>query len=372
MDLQPDSATHAVRQRIEPPGTGSPVRHTRRAYFAAAVLLVALWTARSYLVAVIWAIVIAVAIWPLYRRVKRTETSPRWVAPLLATILSAVVLIVPLVLAVAEIGREWQAVVEWIGRAQQGGIEVPDWLTRLPLLGEYMDGWWRAHLKDANSLGELFGGFNFEAAAAWTRTFGGELAHRLLLAFLTFLTLFLVLRDGEKIGTRLLDLAEDWLGHPGERLFEKMVVAVRSVVNGTVLVAIGEGILIGAGYWIAGLPQAVLFTLLTIMFAMLPLGAWIAFSAAALMLLLQQGTSLGAAGVFGWGAVIMLVGDNFVQPALIGGAARLPLVWTLIGILGGLESFGLVGLFIGPVVMAALYSICRDWTKFARPAAEAQ
>jgi predicted PurR-regulated permease PerM len=120
------------------------------------------------------------------------------------------------------------------------------------------------------------------------------------------------------------------------------------------------------------LPQAVLFTLLTIMFAMLPLGAWIAFSAAALMLLLQQGTSLGAAGVFGWGAVIMLVGDNFVQPALIGGAARLPLVWTLIGILGGLETFGLVGLFIGPVVMAALYSICRDWTKFARPAAEAQ
>ncbi|MCJ2018279.1 AI-2E family transporter [Methylobacterium sp. E-065] len=102
--------------------------------------------------------------------------------------------------------------------------------------------------------------------------------------------------------------------------------------------------------------------MLTVTFAMLPFGAWLAFTAAALILAIQHDAWFGAAGVFGWGATVMLAGDNFVQPALIGGAARLPLVWTLIGILGGLETFGLVGLFAGPVVMAALYSIWRDWT----------
>jgi predicted PurR-regulated permease PerM len=363
LDVQPHSAMQAPMHPIEPPSTGDPSRRRRRAYFGAAVLLVALWMARSYLAAVAWAIIIAVAIWPIYRRVPRAGTYRDWLLPSLATLLSAVVLMMPLLLAVAELGREGQAVLEWIGRAQQGGIEVPDWLTRLPILGEYVDRWWRSHVSDPKGLGALFAGLNFEALAAWMRSFGGELAYRVLLAFLTFLTLFVLLRDGEKIGTRLLQLAEEWLGNPGERLFEKMVLAIRGVVNGTVLVAIGEGLLIGVGYWVAGLPQAALFTLLTVAFAMLPLGAWIAFTAAALMLVIQGGAWFGGASVFGWGAAIMLAGDNFVQPALIGGAARLPLVWTLIGILGGLETFGLVGLFVGPVVMAALYSICRDWTK---------
>ena len=67
------------------------------------------------------------------------------------------------------------------------------------------------------------------------------------------------------------------------------------------------------------------------------------------------------AGLFGFGAAVMLVGDNFVQPAVIGGASRLPFLWALIGILGGLQSFGVLGLFIGPVIMAALLSVWREW-----------
>ncbi len=140
-----------------------------------------------------------------------------------------------------------------------------------------------------------------------------------------------------------------------------MVFAVRGVVNGTVIIAMAEGFLIGIGYAIAGVPHAALFAILTAAFAMLPFGAWFAFSAAALVLLLNGGGVLATAGVFAWGSVVMLVGDNVAQPALIGGEAWLPLLWTLIGILGGLETFGLVGLFLGPVIMAALLTIWRDW-----------
>lgn len=348
---------------IEPPAIGLPSRRRLRAWFGAAVLLVALWTARSYLAAIVWAIIIAVAIWPLYRRMLRSGTDRDWLAPALVTLLSAVVLMTPLLLAAAELGRDGQAVLDWIGRVQQKGIEMPGWLTRLPILGEHVDRWWRSHVSDPNGLRTLFADVNFESWATWMRSLGGELAYRVLLAFITFLTLFALLRDGEKAGTRVLCLAEEWLGHPGERLFEKVAVATRGVVNGTVLVAIGEGLLIGVGYWVAGLPQALFFTLLTAAFAMLPFGAWIAFTAAALMLALQHDAWFNAAGVFGWGAAVMLAGDNFVQPALVGGSARLPLVWTLVGILGGVETFGLVGLFVGPVVMAALYAIWRDWTK---------
>lgn len=347
----------------KPPSTGEPARRRRRAYFGAAVVLTALWTARSYVSAIVWAIIIAVAIWPLYRRAWRAGTSRDWPVAALTTLLSAVVLMTPVLLATAELGREGQAILGWVDRVQQQGIQRPEWLTRLPILGEHLDRWWRSHVSDPAGLQALFAGVDFEASAAWMRSFGGELTYRLLLAFITFLTLFALLRDGGKAGTRVLSLAEEWLGSPGERLFEKVALAIRGVVNGTVLVAIGEGLLIGGGYWVAGLPKAGLFTLLTVAFAMLPFGAWFAFSAAAVMLVIEHGSWFGAASVFGWGAAIMLAGDNVVQPALIGGAARLPLVWTLVGILGGIETFGLVGLFAGPVVMAAFYSIWRDWIK---------
>jgi predicted PurR-regulated permease PerM len=82
---------------------------------------------------------------------------------------------------------------------------------------------------------------------------------------------------------------------------------------------------------------------------------------AALVLLLHGGTPLVAAGLIGFGAAVMLIGDNVVQPALIGGSTRLPFLLGLIGILGGLQSFGLIGLFLGPVIMAALLTVWREW-----------
>ena len=309
----------------------------------------------------------------LYRRLAPRDPARRaWLAPLVATLIMSLVVTVPAFLALSEIGREAQVVVEWVARAQQSGIKVPSWLTQLPLVGQRLDEWWRSHLADPTGFAGLFAGIDLDAVTSWTGSIGGQIAYRLVLVLLTLMALFLFLRDGDRIGARLLALSDRWLGHPGEQLFESMVGVVRGVVNGTVIVAIAEGLLIGIGYVIAGLQQAVLFTILTIAVSMLPLGAWFAFGAAALVLLADQGTILPAAAVFGWGAVVMMIGDNLVEPALIGGAARVPFLWTLIGILGGIETFGLIGIFLGPVVMAALLAIGRDWTGPGRPGAALQ
>ena len=93
--------------------------------------------------------------------------------------------------------------------------------------------------------------------------------------------------------------------------------------------------------------------MLTVAFAMVPFGAWAAFTAAAVTLLVSGGSDLAAAAVLCWGAVVMLSGDHFVWPLLVGGAARLPFLFAFIGIFGGLASFGLIGLFLGPVDLVA-------------------
>ena len=216
-------------------------------------------------------------------------------------------------------------------------------------------------LSQTQFVGDPLERFDAEGTAGWAKSLGGELLSRSFMFLFSLVALFVLLRHGPWIAGRTLDTADRVLGSPGERLASKMVDAVRGTVNGTVTVALGEGLLIGIGYAIAGVPSAMLFTVLTAAFAMLPFGAWAAFTAAALAVVASGGSGLAAAGVFGWGAIVMLVGDHFVWPTLVGGAARMPFLFALVGIFGGLHVFGLVGLFAGPVVMAALLTVWREW-----------
>ena len=171
---------------------------------------------------------------------------------------------------------------------------------------------------------------------------------------------FVLLRSGAELSNRVLDTADKVFGDPGERLARKLVETVRGTVNGTVLVAIAEGIVIGAGYAIAGVPRPLLFAILTAAFAMIPFGAWAVFSTAALILA-HEGSLAAAFGVFCFGAAVMIVGDTMVWPWLVGSQARLPFLVALVGIFGGLQTFGLVGLFVGPLIVAAFWIVVREW-----------
>jgi predicted PurR-regulated permease PerM len=163
------------------------------------------------------------------------------------------------------------------------------------------------------------------------------------------------------LSERALATADRFIGDPGERLATKIVEAVRGTVNGTVVIAVLEGIIIGLAYMVIGAPNALLLSLLTIAFAMLPLGAEIAVTAVSLMLLVQGFDVLPVLALFVFGFAVTIIGDNFVWPALVGRAARLPFLLALIGVLGGVQSLGLIGLFIGPVVMAVVLVIWREW-----------
>ena len=150
-----------------------------------------------------------------------------------------------------------------------------------------------------------------------------------------------------------------------------MVQAVLATVNGLVLVGLGEGALLGVAYIAAGLPHPVSIAALTGVLAVIPFGAPVAFGAAALYLA-AAGSAVAGAAVFCFGLVVVFVADHFIRPVIIGGAARLPFLWVLLGILGGLESFGIIGLFLGPAIMAALISVWRDWTEIPTDAGAAR
>lgn len=340
-----------------------PARRVARAVFAILLVGLALWIAQDFLTPVAWAVVIAVTTWPLYTRFRELVSEQRSavLAPLLFTLLVAVVIVVPLLLPLHKANQESDTILQWITQLRDHGMPAPAWLAAFPIAGQQLSEWWNANLSNPQAAQEWLGRTNMDTVTAWTRTLGGEFLHRLFHFFIMLLGLFFLLRDGAWVAARVLDTADRLLGDPGERLVSKMIEAVRGTVTGTVVVAVVEGVIIGAAYVIAGVPAPFLFAFLTAAFAMLPLGAWVAFTAAALVLLVQGGSGLAAAAVFGWGALVMLIGDHFFWPTLVGGAARLPFLFALIGIFGGMQAFGLLGLFIGPVIMAAVLIVWRDW-----------
>lgn len=333
-----------------------------RVVLALALVALALWTAAGFLPAVIWAAILATSLWPLYTKFAARVTSGRSsLAPLVFTLVVALILFTPMSLAVYQIAQQGDLLVGWMKQAGESGIEVPDWLARLPIAAESIEQWWRSNLSDPKAATAWLKSVNADNASELFRTFGGQLLHRLFLLFFSLIALFVLLRNGRSISDRVLETCDRLFGEAGEGLAEQMVDAIRGTVNGTVLVAAGEGLLIGVAYFVASVPHAIVFTILTTAFAMLPFGAWLAFTAAAVVLVSGGGSGFAAAGVFFWGAIVMLAGDHFVWPTLVGDSARLPFLFAFVGIFGGLAAFGLLGLFLGPVIMSALLVVWREW-----------
>jgi predicted PurR-regulated permease PerM len=361
MDTIEPSRTSSPNSQREALPLHAPERANARISLAVGLVLAAAWVAWDFLPALGWAAVLAMSLWPLYKRTVSSSVDRPIIAPLVFTLLTAFVLVIPLILVIHQVYQESNSLVLWLDGVRQAGMPVPDWVQQLPAASSTVDQWWRQNLADPKAAAGWLQGFSTEKMLDWTRSIGGDLLHRAGMFMISLFGLFIMLREGAWIGRQVIDTTDRILGDPGERLAGKIVEAVRGTVNGTVAVAIGEGLLIGAAYFLCGVRNPYLFMVLTAAFAMLPFGAWFAFTAAALLLYLDGGSGWLALSVFGWGAAVMMIGDHFVWPTLVGGAARLPFLFALIGIFGGIQTFGLLGLFLGPTLMAALLTVWREW-----------
>ncbi len=355
------SGRPAVADSISDSAESSISRRLGQFALIAALLAIGTWIIWDFLPALVWAVVVAIAIWPLFER-SRLRQWNRTAAAAEATLLIGVVLIVPLIVLGMEVGREAVATVQWIRDAERVGIPAPEWLPRLPLVGSYFADWWGSNLSEPRTAANLLGRIDRNWLIEWTRILGFQLIHRLTILIFTFLTLFFLFRDGDRLVRQAWVVADRFFGNTGTRLGPQVLIAVRATVNGLVLVGFGEGLLLGVAYAITGLPRPVMLGALTGVLATVPFGAPLIFGVGALVLFSQSQTG-AAVALLAFGSTVVFVADHFLRPILIGGAARLPFLWVLLGIFGGLESFGLLGLFLGPTIMAVLLALWRDWAE---------
>ncbi len=353
----------------DPTAPEPPAQLRARLVVAAGLLFVGLWILHDFLPALAWAVVLAIALWPLYRRLLQVlpESSTRIAAPLLLTLAIGVLFVAPLVMLGVAIARETHFFIGLVVSARHSGLAVPEWIAELPIVGPSIADWWRTNLSDPIMAEALFGRLTPRMIAESAREYGGEIAHRLVIFLFTLLTLFFLFRDGTRLADQLRSLSNRLVGARGEIIARHMIDAVHGTVTGLVLVGFAEGVVLGVVYVAVRLPYPASIGALTGVLAVIPFGAPIIFTLAAIYMV-SVGKAIGGIVIFVAGMIVLFIADHVVRPVLIGGAARLPFLWVLMGLLGGLETFGIIGLFLGPAIMAALIALWRDWTGSPEPA----
>jgi predicted PurR-regulated permease PerM len=347
-------------------------RDVLSAGFSLAIIAASLFVTQRFLLPLLWAAILCIATWPLYRRALAACGGREMLAAALVTLLGAVVFITPLALGASQAAHQAPALAQLVASANTDGLAAPAWLHRIPFAGDAIYDWWQATLGQPHGLAHLLHDSSMgrmQSASEVLKRVGSGVLHRVIDVGFAFLCLFFFYKDGAALQRQLDSIGAHLIGDRRWTLFAlKVPVAVRATVNGLVLVGLAEGVLLGIGYELAGLPSAVLWAAATGVLAIIPFGAPLAFGAAAAVLA-WQGATVAAIAIAVWGGIVLFVADHFVRPSMIGNATQLPFVAVLLGILGGVETLGLIGLFVGPVVMTLFVTLWHEERRFRGGAA---
>ena len=315
---------------------------------------------KYFIVPVLWAAIIAYITWPLYHSVQKL-CGPR--PTLSATIMiSMVVLVVgiPLTFAIFMLQHEGRNLFyELQKQVFSGHLNVPQFIRDLPIIGKEVTRTLKEINTDPNSIVQNVSGW-FQSHLNYGRLVLSEISKNIFKLCFAVMSLFFFYRDGQTILNQVSKALEMVIGPRIHHYLDTISETTRAVVYGVGLTAIAQALLAGLSYFVAGVPNPMVLTIVTFIFALIPFGPPVAYSAVSLWLF-SQGQTIEAIGVMAWGVCVVSTADNVIRPLVISGATQIPFLLIMFGVLGGLASFGMVGLFVGPVILAVLLAIWREW-----------
>lgn len=314
---------------------------------------------RPFLVAIAWAVIVSYVSWPLHAWIRKRLQGHEAMAALLTTILLGAVVLAPLiwltVLLQSEVSELIRSLPEWLEQKPK----LPDFVSRIPYFGD--------ELQSVIGQFEDLHGLLKQHAPSWIRRLGSpvlgimtDLGQNAAVLFMTLFTLFFLFRDGLQVAEQVKQVFTQVLGERLKGYFETIETTVKAVVYGIVLTALAQGFLAGLGYWAVGVKAPIVLGIVTTFVAMIPFGTPFVWGSISIWLLFQGETWAGIALAL-WGTLVISWVDNIIRPLVISSSTRIPFVLVMFGVLGGIASFGFIGLFLGPVILAMALAVWREW-----------
>jgi predicted PurR-regulated permease PerM len=276
------------------------------------------------------------------------------------TVALLLVLIIPLALVIGTVVANADDLIQWA--ATLGTFTMPpppEWLARLPIIGEpIVDGWNRVASSRLADLAASAAPY-VAAAIIWVANTMRGVVFLLLQFLLTVVIAAVMYAKGEAAAGALLRFGRRLAGDNGDRVIRLAGQAIRGVALGVVVTAVAQATLAGIGLVVTGVPFAPLLAAVTFVLCIAQIGP-ILVLAPALVWLFWTGATGSATTLLVWTLVVLAM-DNFLRPVLMTKGANLPMLLMFTGVIGGLLAFGLIGIFIGPVVLAVSYTLLGAW-----------
>jgi len=339
---------------------------TKRVEVAAGLALVSLIAAGCLLVvspfvsSILWAAIICFATWPLHQRVERMCGQRRTLAAAIMTALIVVVTVLPFVLSVSTLD---ETVTTFLSQFQtirtQGLPPPPDWIGRIPLVGDHLQAYWAGLVADSEK-SHTFLKMLLDHSWAWLIHLSRQFAVGLLHLCISVFIAFFFYRDGDRLVERVAQLGKRVLGDYSQHLVIVVGSTIRGVVYGFLGTALVQGVLASIGFQIARVPGALLLGLLTFFLALVPFGpplVWIPVTA----WLAAHGKTGMAVFMALWGMLAVSGIDHFLRPYLISRESRLSFLLSFLGALGGVLAFGFIGIFLGPTLLAVGFALLQEF-----------
>lgn len=329
------------------------------------MIAVSLWVLRPFLAATVWATMIVVATWPMLKSLEQRFGGRRAPAVTAMTLALLLLLVIPLWLAIATIVDHAEDIANLARKFVTSGLpQPPEWVAGLPLIGKRLSAFW-GQLADSGPQGLMARAEPYAAEfGKWVLGQAGGMGFMLIQFLLIVILSAILYAGGEAAAAGVRRFGRRLAGVHGENSIILAGQAIRGVALGVGVTAIVQSVLGGIGLAIAGVPFAAPLTAVMLMLCIAQLGpGLILFPAVGWMFWM---------GDTGWGIFLLvwslIVGtmDNFLRPILIKKGADLPLLLIFAGVIGGLLGFGLVGIFVGPVVLAVTYTLLEAWIADAR------
>jgi len=347
------------------------VYSTRRVEMMAGVALLTLLIVgtvlvlRPFIISLILAAVLAYASWPVYDWLLARLRERSAAAATAMTVLLLLTLVTPFAIMAVSLVDNALELLQLLREALSRPLpEPPGWLASVPLAGAYLESKWLALMQEEEGalLLQLKQYLLQLPLKSWAITAGGALGEGVVLITFSVLICFFFYRDGPAITARAHAVMEHLAGHRAKQLIEVTAGTVSRVVNGILGTALAQSVLALIGFWIAGVPGAMLLGLLTFFLSIIPMGPPLVWAPAAIWLYVH-GQTTWAIFLAVYGMVVISSIDNVVKPYLISRGGALPLLLVFMGVLGGLLAFGFIGVFLGPVILAIGYALLSEWMR---------
>jgi predicted PurR-regulated permease PerM len=335
-------------------------RDTLAVVFLFALIAASVWILLPFLGAVVWATMIVVATWPFMLRLQRWLLGRRWLAVTGMTLLLLAIFILPLSFAIVAIAENFKEITAWTTSLANFKLPPPpDWLGKIPLVGTRVTSNWQqlaalSHEELAARFSPYLGGI-----VRWLAGQIGDLGWLLAQIALMVIVSAVLYATGESAAAMALRFGSRLAGERGEQSIRLAGQAIRGVALGVVVTALVQALAGGIGLAIVGVPFAVILTAVMFLSAivqvgvapvLLPAVAWLYWTGSA-----TSGTVLLV-----WTMLVFPI-DNILRPVLIKYGVDLPMLLVIAGVIGGLLAFGLIGIFVGPVVLAVAYTLFTAW-----------